>query len=44
MATIFDLNGSERLAREEFVPRGRSTVENKERGRGGGVKILQIQT
>ena len=25
--------------RKKFVPRGRSSVNNKERGRGGGMKI-----
>ena len=40
MAAIFDFNGSGRLVREKKnVPRGQLTVKNKERGKGGAVKI-----
>ena len=41
MAANFDLNGSGRLGeRRKFVPKGRSSVKNKERGRGWEVKIF----
>ena len=43
MAAIFDLNGSGRLGeRRKFVPKGRSSVKNKERGRGWEVKIFAL--
>ena len=42
MAAIFNFNGSGRLARERNLYQGgQSTVKNKERGRGGGVKITE---
>ena len=42
MAAIFDFNGSGRLARERnLYQEGQSTVKNKERGRGGVVKITE---
>ena len=38
MAAIFDFNGSGRLGRgKKFLPRGRSTVDKRERGGGRGV-------
>ena len=44
MAAIFDLNGSGRLGeRTKFVPKGRSSVKNKERGRGWEVKIFALR-
>ena len=44
MAAIFDLNGSGRLGeRRKFVPKGRSSVKNKERGRGWEVKIFALR-
>ena len=44
MAAIFDLNGSGRLGeRRKFVPKGRSSVKNKERGRGWDVKIFALR-
>ena len=40
IAAIFNYNGSGRLGGERnFHKKGWSTVNNKERGRGGGVKI-----
>ena len=44
MAAIFDLNGSGRLGeRRKFVPKGRSSVKNKKRGRGWEVKIFALR-
>ena len=39
MAAIFDFNG-----RKKFVPRGRSTIKYKKKGRGGEVKIMPAQS
>ena len=39
MAAIFDFNG-----RKKFVPRGRSTIKYKEKGRGGEVKIMPARS
>ena len=43
-AAIFDFDGSGRLGGGKFIPRGRSTVKNKERGGGRGVKITPARS
>ena len=44
MVAIFDFNGSGRLGRGKFIPRGRSTVKNKEMGGVRGVKITPARS
>ena len=44
VTTIFDFYGRGRLGREKFIPRGWSTVKNRERGGGGGEDYVYLKS
>ena len=44
MTTIFDFYCRGRLGREKFIPRGWSTVKNRERGGGGGEDYVYLKS